>query len=72
MSASAAESLEGRTLDGGWRVGNRVAMSVGATGGNFSVGYEAVREDGLRGYVKALDFSLALGVLLIRRLRSRR
>jgi eukaryotic-like serine/threonine-protein kinase len=52
--------LEGRTLDGGWRVVKHVVPSSNATGGNFSEGYIAESPDGRRAFVKALDYSRAL------------
>jgi serine/threonine protein kinase len=54
---SPAELLEGRTLDGGWKVVKRIDPGPGGTGGNFSVGYLVERSDGLRGFCKALDFA---------------
>ena len=56
-----AERLTGLTLDGGWTVTGRTAVSAVSTGGFFSVGYIAERDDGLRGFVKALDFHKAIG-----------
>ncbi len=59
--ASAAESLEGRTLKGGWLVKRKIPSNGDnsqLTGGNFSVGYE-IERDGQTAFLKALDFSRA-------------
>ena len=57
---TAAESLLGQTLDGGWLVTQQVARATGATGGTFSVSYLAER-NGDRAFVKALDYAKAFG-----------
>ncbi len=54
-----AECLLGCTLDGGWKVIERVALPPVATGGCFSVGYIAESQEGARAFLKALDFSRA-------------
>jgi serine/threonine protein kinase len=59
-TATAAESLLGLTLEGGWTVTQRLARDAGATGGTFSVGYLAER-NGERAFVKALDYAKAFG-----------
>ncbi|WP_242463334.1 protein kinase domain-containing protein [Rhodocyclus tenuis] len=56
--------LEGRILEGGWRVGSRLPIRgeagfEGRTGGNFSVGYIAERE-GVSAYMKVFDIGRAL------------
>jgi serine/threonine protein kinase len=56
---NAAHQLLGLKLDGGWSVIERVEPSPAATGGCFSVGYIVQRQDGKRGFLKALDFSSA-------------
>ena len=54
-----AERLLGLELNDGWKVIARVAFDPEKqTGGHFSVGYE-VEKDGVRAYLKALDFSKA-------------
>lgn len=56
--ASAAESLEGKTLSNGWRVKKKLPSRQNSsflTGGCFSVGYE-VEKDGNVAFLKALDF----------------
>jgi serine/threonine protein kinase len=58
--ATAAESLLGRTLIGGWVVTQRLNRAAGATGGTFSVPYLA-ELDGERAFVKALDYAKAFG-----------
>lgn len=55
-----ASQLLGRTLPGGWTVIKTVVRPPTATGGNFSVGYIVESEKGIRGYLKALDYSAAL------------
>lgn len=57
---SAAEMLVGRNLEGGWQVVERVPDRLGATGGNFSVGYRVEHPDGRLGFCKALDYAAAL------------
>lgn len=52
--------LEGLSLAGGWRVVERLGRPADGTGGMFSCGYIVRREDGQRGYLKALDFFSAL------------
>jgi serine/threonine protein kinase len=56
ISMNAAEMLTGRTLDGGWRVIERLPRHPEATGGTFSVGYIVEDSDGRRGFCKALDY----------------
>lgn len=60
MTPRPAELLLGRTLDGGWRVEERVERSPGSTGGCFSVSYRVRSESGMVAFLKALDFSQAL------------
>lgn len=55
-----AERLLGRTLEGGWRVMERLSRAPGATGGCFSVGYLVEKTTGEQAFLKALDFSRAL------------
>ena len=45
-AVSAAYNLEGRMLDGGWKVVRLLVRPLGATGGNFSVGYLVESADG--------------------------
>ena len=68
-----AECLEGLRLEGGWSVKEPIHKPPTATGGKFSVGYVVLRDDGLSGYLKALDlsgawqqpdFTRALGAML--------
>jgi serine/threonine protein kinase len=58
-SISAAWRLEGKTLDGGWRVVKQVQQDLDATGGHFSVGYLVEHDDGRKGFLKALDYAKA-------------
>ena len=55
-----AAHLQGRTLPRGWRIGKRLARTPGATGGQFSVQYEAINDDGRRAFLKALNIQPAL------------
>ena len=52
-------SLEGQTLASGWKLVERLSKPPGATGGNFGVGYRAVRGNEIA-FVKAIDFVAAL------------
>lgn len=52
-----ADNLEGLTL-GTWFV-EKKASHKPSSGGNFSVGYEAVSTSGRQGFLKALDYSSA-------------
>src|SRR5207253_9130865 len=56
-----AESLLGKTLNGGWRVIEAFPLSPNATGGVFSVGYIVEAPDGTRGFLKALDYTRTIG-----------
>ena len=56
-----AELLLGKTLDEGWRVIEKLPLLPTATGGIFSVGYVVQALDGTRGFLKALDFTKAIG-----------
>jgi serine/threonine protein kinase len=57
---TAAQMLEGLTLDGGWKVVKKVTPSSDATGGNFSQGYIVEGPGRLRAFLKALDYSRAM------------
>lgn len=54
-----AAYLEGRVLSNGWKVGKRIAQEADATGGCFSVAYEATYDDGTVAFLKALNFYAA-------------
>jgi hypothetical protein len=54
---SAANQLEGRSLEGGWIVIRKIVLPSQATGGLFSVGYEIQNANGDSAFLKALDFS---------------
>lgn len=56
-----AEQLLGLPLEGGWRVVERVKRPEGSTGGNFSIGYIVENDSGIKGFLKALDYSSAKG-----------
>ena len=51
-----AERLVGLSLNGGWHVQSIRHRHPKGTGGNFSVGYLIVHDDGREAYLKALDF----------------
>jgi serine/threonine protein kinase len=59
--SSPADKLEGMDLPNGWKVLGHVRKKPGATGGYFSVGYKVRHESGREAFLKALDFSRALG-----------
>ena len=56
-----AHMLAGMTLAGGWKVIRPVERHPLATGAHFSQGYIVEKDDGTEGFLKALDYSLALG-----------
>ena len=58
---SPSSQLAGKSLDGGWIVGQLIERQPQATGGHFSHGYEVTSGDGVRAYLKALDFAAAMG-----------
>ncbi len=58
MGQTPADSLDGRTLDNGWKVIEKLHKGPFSTGGRFSVGYK-VEKAGSLAYLKALDFSAA-------------
>ena len=51
-----AMKLQGYDLDNGWTVEELVPKDPYHTGGNFSIGYRVRKADGMRGFLKALDF----------------
>lgn len=52
--------LVGLELDGGWTVVSKLPRPTRATGGCFSVSYKVESRRGKRGFLKALDYTLAL------------
>lgn len=52
---SPAALLTGVTVDGGWKVVKRIDRPDHLSGGFFSVGYEVEKDDGSKGFLKALD-----------------
>lgn len=56
-----AQQLLNFSLPGGWKVMSRVPRTAGMTGGTFSEGYLVENVDGRSGFLKALDFSGAMG-----------
>jgi len=52
--------LSGMQLEDGWRVVERIGSVAGGTGGSFSTPY-VVERDGQRAFLKAIDFTRALG-----------
>ena len=59
MNSTAARSLEGLQLEGGWKVLKRIDPHHRSTGGHFSVGYLVKDKNNKEAYLKALDFSKA-------------
>lgn len=57
----AAENLEGLDLDGGWHVDKLLKRPTQGTGGYSSFSYVASNKEGVKAFLKALDFSAALG-----------
>jgi serine/threonine protein kinase len=55
-----AERLSGNRLEGGWTVLSQVDLGDDHTGSAFSIGYQARRDDGTLGYLKAFDYIDAL------------
>ena len=56
-----AESLTGLQLNNGWKVGEIIANDPEESGGYFSICYKVSKQNGDLGFLKALDFSGALG-----------
>jgi len=54
-----AAHLTGRRLGNGWTIGNRITRDSSATGGVFSIAYEAKHDDGRTAFLKALNFDAA-------------
>jgi serine/threonine protein kinase len=55
-----ASRLLNKKLDGGWTVIEMINPKPNATGGNFSVRYKVLNDNGEEAFLKALDFSHAL------------
>lgn len=55
-----ARCLNGKTLDGGWIVGELIDRPLGSTGGHFSASYLIRSGDGRRAFLKAMDYTGAL------------
>lgn len=53
---TAAQKLEGFTLENGWNVKSLVPKGIDHTGGNFSSGYIVESPDGEQAFLKALDY----------------
>ena len=54
---SLAENMEGMKLQNGWNVLEKIdnKQSPDDTGGNFSVGYKVLNDDGTEGFLKAIN-----------------
>ena len=52
---SAVNDLEGKTLKSGWKVTKKFKAKPGSSGGNFSVCYSTEKEDGEKGFLKAIN-----------------
>jgi eukaryotic-like serine/threonine-protein kinase len=50
--------LEGLTLPGGWKIGNKYVRTDGLSAGRYSIGY-FVERNGQKGFLKAIDYSRA-------------
>jgi len=61
---TAAWHLEGKILDGGWKVVQRIEQALDATGGHFSVGYIVENADGRKGFLKAVDYAKAFNSIV--------
>lgn len=59
MVHNPAKELEGKILEGGWKVGPLIQRNPAATGGNFCQCYKVFAEDGKEAFLKALDFHQA-------------
>lgn len=55
-----AAHLKGRRVNNGWSIGERITRDPSATGGFFSVAYEAKNDDGRTAFLKALNFDAAV------------
>jgi len=55
-----AETLVGKDIGNGWTIVSLIKRSPSATGGKFSVGYEAQHSDGRKGFLKAIDLTEVL------------
>lgn len=53
-----AEQLDGKQLDNGWKVVEKIKKLPGTTGGQFSCSYK-VEKDGQQAFLKALDYTPA-------------
>ena len=51
-----AQKLEGKRLEGGWKVEKLISQADGQTGGNFSTSY-IVRKGNKSAFLKAMDFA---------------
>jgi serine/threonine protein kinase len=56
---TAKDHLLGMQLKHGWSVREAVVKAAGESGGNFSAGYIVEQPSGQRGFLKAIDFSVA-------------
>ena len=61
MLKNPAQCLEGRTLNNGWRVEEKINHPATASGGHFSTSYLVRSENGSRAFLKAMDFAEAFG-----------
>ena len=55
-----ARRLTGKTLDGGWTIGEIIDRPPGSTGGHFSASYIVHSSNGRRAFLKAMDYTGAL------------
>jgi serine/threonine protein kinase len=62
MKRNAAENLLGEELPGGWHVTEQVRRRHDDTGGNFSICYRVVNDDGRKGFCKVINYGWVLDV----------
>lgn len=62
--ALVGKALSGELKKGSWRIIERLERSQDGSGGNFSVGYLAIHEDGTRSFCKATDIGLLTRCLI--------
>lgn len=59
VSSNPAEKLEGLSLKNGWNVISHIDRDLDDTGGHFSFGYVVKNDNGIDGYLKAMNFAKA-------------
>ena len=59
MIITPAQQLEGKKLEGGWKIEKLISQEKGQTGGNFSTSY-VVKKGNKNAFLKAMDYAKAL------------